>query len=541
MTTSSLGLGVTTALGALLTVAFLASMWRRRTEPMATPLLTLAGVLLVAVTVNYGLVAFAPVADDSWIYFVFLFSAIGLGLWIHFAFQYTGRGRRVTNVVATGITTMVVLLVVGPIVGALVLQPSVNQFISLIAPVTVFLLQALTIVSTYMLIAETTRANSLLVREALAQAGGILTLSFAPLLTSIYQAPASFPLLVGCSSACFLAAIHRYSLFETLPVARVVGRDQVINEIADPVVVVDTANTIQDINPASEEAFGLERSAVLNRPFVEVVPGRSDPETVADTEEPTRVRTADGRTFVVTADRVTDRRGRLYGYLLLYHDVTERRERERRLGVLNQLLTGAVRERIESVIGDAAALDPSQEGEDAAADRIWDTTTELMTLVSRTREVERAFTRDGEHATDAAAVISTVADGTGVQFETVPDGSPLVGISEQLLVTTLEILIDHAFEQAPDRIELGMADGRRQAVVRILGAEAARLEPRQSVDELAVELAGLAAEHAGGRVTLSDPESGRSSVRLSLPTVREDGDGIEGANRVSADGHGGAS
>lgn len=517
----TIALSVMTALAALVTGGFVVSMWRRRAEPMATPLLSFASVLLIAVVFHFGLVRWGSSYGDFWIYFVFLFSATALGLWIYFAFQYTGRGRRVTKLVGAAIVTMLFLLVVGPIAGGLGFQASVSQFINLVATVTVLLMQALTIVSVVLLVDETARRSAILFREALAQAGGILVLSFAPLIAGIYQQPVSFPVVVSICSGFFLVAVHRYSLFETLPVARVVGRDRVINEIADPIVVVDTATDIQDVNPASESAFGLDRAAVMGRQLGERVPGLAEPEAIADSGEPTRVKTGDGRTFTVTADRVTDRTGRLFGYLLMYHDVTERQERERRLGVLNQLLIGAVRERIQSVIADAEEVNRTTEQETAeAANRIWATTTDLISLVSRAREVERALTEDKDHVTDAREVVSQVTAGAEMGSVDVPSDPVPVAIADSLLVTILEILLADVIEDQVDSLELQANGDRGEAVIWIYGTPCSESEDGQPVDELAVELARLAAEHAGGTVELSAPEENRTHVGLTLPTAR---------------------
>jgi PAS domain-containing protein len=234
-----------------------------------------------------------------------------MGLWVYFTFRYTGRGRRVTTLVAVSILAMVGLSVLTAVLGELAWPNHSVELTNLVTGTSAVLVQALTIVSVFALVDETIQGNQYLFREALAHAGGILVFGFTPFVAGLYQEPTAVLAMVAVSSGLFLVAIHRYSLFDTLPVARVAGRDRVINEIAAPVMVVDPGGTVQDLNTAAERCFGVTAAAAVGRPLESIVHGPTEPAIIAEVGEPIPLRTPEGCTLTVSADRVTDSRDRL--------------------------------------------------------------------------------------------------------------------------------------------------------------------------------------------------------------------------------------
>ena len=522
---STLAFVAATAVALLTSGAFLASMWRRRAEPLALALLGVAAVSVLAVAVDFTLVrdVLHESSSEFWIFFVYLVSLVGMGLWVYFTFQYTGRGRRVTILVATAVVGAIVLTVVTAVLSNGVWGDGGDDVVNVVTGISTLSVQALTIVSVFMLVGETVETDSRLFREALAQAGGILTLGFAPFLSGVYQAPIAFPVMVTISSCLFLVAIHHYALFETLPVARVAGRDRVINEIADPVVVVDRGGVVQDLNPAGEACFGTSRSAAVGQPLAAVVPGPNEPAVIAGTGDPIPLQTRDGRTLTVSVDRVADSHGRLFGYMLVYRDITDRRERERRLGVLNQLLVGAVRDRMETVAATARRCCCEDPDATDPAEKIWGITTELTELVTRTRDVERAITEAGDGSADLTAALSSVAAADDGISLILPDADCSVAMDAELLETAIAILLADVFGDTPVDVAVTVEDD--VAVLRITPTDGATLPARRRrIDEFALELAGLAVEDAGGSLTVldSDPQGRGVVVRLPRSGQRQD-------------------
>lgn len=528
------GFGGVVSVALLTSSVFLVAMWRRRTEPLARPLLGVAAVSVLSVLVQFALVEdlLRKTGTEVWILSVYTASLPVLGLWVYFTFQYTGRGRQVTVSIAGAIGAMVGVTLLTVVFAPQIWPGRGNELVNAVTAVSTLLVQALTVVSVFTLLDETMRAPGYLYREALAHAGGVLLFGAAPFVASIYREPVAFPVVVTLSSLLFLVSITRYALFETLPVARVAGRDRVFNEIADPVIVVDRKATVKDLNPAAGACFGLDRSAAVGRPLGEAVQGPTDPELIAETGAPVHVEMADGRTLSVTADRVTDSRDRLFGYLLLYRDVTDRRDRERRLGVLNQLLVGAVRDRMEGVAATAATLTQGNGGRhepESVGEEVWQTTTELTELVTRAREVERALTTDGAGESELVEAVRTAAADDAVASLDLPDDGSRVAVRRSLLDTVLGLTLGDVFPGTP--VEAAVTAEGDSPTVRVSPAggppdDTGRSRPRGGpdgptgpVDEFAVELAGVAVEHAGGSLTVLDSEYRGRSVVVRFPSA----------------------
>ena len=268
-------------------------------------------------------------------------------------------------------------------------------------------------------------------------------------------------------------------------------------------IVVDRHGSVRDINPAGESVFAVDRAAALEGSLETLFPDSLDLESLAD--RTVERRGPGGRRLVVSADRVTDNRDRLFGYLLVCRDVTERRDRERRLGVLNELLVGALGEQMAEVADTSEALVDRDREVEPAAEEIWSTATELVELVARARDIERAL---GDHTgapTDAASIARSVAETHDVSVTT-PDGPVSCGLSPALLEAILETLFEELETAAS--AQLAVRSDRL-----VLTAEALALDP----DRPAVELVDIALEHVGGGLSMTD-DDGDSRLVLLVPT-----------------------
>jgi PAS domain S-box-containing protein len=134
------------------------------------------------------------------------------------------------------------------------------------------------------------------------------------------------------------AAVLTYGVFELwlldpLPIAR----RAVLEEMSDLVILVDERGLIGMVNEATEEAFGSERDLVGRH--VSAVLG-ADISLDDEEESLTVTTTVDGnrRQFRVNRSPLTDYRGTVLGQLLVCRDVTERRQRQRRLKRQNDRL-----------------------------------------------------------------------------------------------------------------------------------------------------------------------------------------------------------
>jgi PAS domain-containing protein len=438
------------AVALLASVVFLGVMARHREEPTARPLLALAVALVVGAGAHLVLVEFAPVrslfgsgvwstgfADGLWLLLAYDLGAVVALTWFLFALGYTGRGGFETPV-ATGAVGALLLALVGANAGFAGLAGPLGvgaRPLNVAVGVVLVLATALALIGAFLVLTVAARHRVFPAGQTAAVLGGVGVVLAVPFAATTADAPATTPLGITAASVCFSVAVVRYRLFETLPVATVVGRDRVGDEIAEGVLVVDAERRLRDLNPAAETLFDIEPTAAVGDSLERVAPGLPDPETLVD-GDPVDVRVGSGdessRVASVAADPVTDAQGRRVGYLLVCRDVTARRARAQRLGVLTQLVAGVTRDRMRAVADaadEAVAAESSPDespgegpsgdrspGEEpptveSAADRAWETSTRLAALVARVRDVDRALADRGDASTDPERAAGADADG----------------------------------------------------------------------------------------------------------------------------------
>lgn len=488
---------------------------------------------------------------------------VGGGFWFLFTLQYTGRGGRLipfTAAAMVGIWLLIILAVLVTDITPAAEVPAASN-LEFVLFVGSYLMGVLMIVGAALILTTSFERSAVRIGEALALAGGGALLAFASIAATTLQASVTTPAIVSLASGLFGVALARYPVFEAPPVARIAGRDRVIEELEDPVVVVDIDGRVRDLNPASEHYFDVDSAAVLGAPLEALLPTTIDPATVATTQEPVQLRTAAGATLTVRANRITDARDRGFGHLLVFRDVTERQRRERRLSVLNQLLTEAVSSRMHNV---AAAVEPlateSEAGDSVDAtpsvvgDRIRRETTGLLDLVARTRDIERTLAREGTGPIDVMAVVREVTTAltaeTSVDIGISSDDSIVAAaIGADGLETILELLLTDALERGATTIRIDGVGTDTGPELRLIedgamrkptaDADRAAADRPSARSELVVEMVRQAVRHVGGDVAVHTSEPGRRQTVLELPAVGGDAP-IKNDSRVADAGTAGA-
>jgi PAS domain S-box-containing protein len=168
-------------------------------------------------------------------------------------------------------------------------------------------------------------------------AGAVPTLATASHYFGLISLPADpTPLATMFAILLVLGVVMRYRLLNTLPIAR---RD-VIEHLADAVIIADAEGSILDLNPAAEALLGLPAGqasrAPLSRTIAQVSPDDDRHEiarALDDLEGTERIafplRTRDGRDLLVDAGCVQDGAGESTGQYAVLRDVTEARRYER--------------------------------------------------------------------------------------------------------------------------------------------------------------------------------------------------------------------
>jgi PAS domain S-box-containing protein len=252
-------------------------------------------------------------------------------------------------------------------------------------------------VGAFLLVRMSFRTNQLFRSQATA----LLVAMFVPMaanaLTVFQILPAGFDLTsVGFvfSGIVIAAAIFQGELLELAPVTRDLGREAVIDELDDRVVIVDEADRVVDVNPAAAEFVEANEETLVGQPLSALLPELAD---ALDGDG--------GDQFVIELDREDGSRyydvrvsslyrayGTVTGRLISLRDVTETRQREQRLDVLNRLLRHNLRNEMNVVRGNAELLESEVEGDARSrVERIKETVDTLMTRSDKVGQLSRTL------------------------------------------------------------------------------------------------------------------------------------------------------
>jgi diguanylate cyclase (GGDEF)-like protein/PAS domain S-box-containing protein len=171
-------------------------------------------------------------------------------------------------------------------------------------------------------------------------------LTGVPLVPSLKELDLN-PLAFAVWGIVIVLAIFRYGLFELAPIAR----DALIEMLSDGVIVLDTHSRLVDANPAAQSIFGW-RQVPVGQPAEKVMEHWIDEKALTGMDRLTRLDAelsqADGTRFYgVMISPLMDRRGLRLGYLVVVHDISDRKAVERRLHELSLVddLTGLTNRR----------------------------------------------------------------------------------------------------------------------------------------------------------------------------------------------------
>lgn len=228
------------------------------------------------------------------------------------------------------------------------------------------------------------------------------------------------------------------------------------------VVTINADGTIESWNPAAERTFGWTESDVLGAtpPFVprgmevawqtvreQVFTG----ETVTDVEMGWQ--TMDGGLVDVrlSAAPLKGADDRVDGMLVVVTDITEHREREQRLGVLDRVLRHNMRNDMNVIIGHAEILaaeldDPSVE---ESADMITRKATEVIELADKARDIESILSDQQavEHM-DVAPVVEDIAERHRAEHPDADIDVDVSGPSQVYAIDAIDLAIENLVENA---------------------------------------------------------------------------------------------
>jgi PAS domain S-box-containing protein len=332
--------------------------------------------------------------------------------------------------------------------------------------------------------------------------------------------------------------------------------------VPDSVVDADHDETgapvVQAVNPAFERTFGVDADAVVGKRLGEIIVPQTDDareeareinEQVRDgtpVEREVQRRTADGlRTFLLTMVPVDVEAGRRFA---LYTDVTERKQRRRRLEVLNRVLRHDLRNNM-SVIQTAteALADHADDDGREYIDIVEASAEELVSLVEKTRTIERTIDSDDyaagpvDAAESARRVVENVReDHPEAEIDVSAPSRALVGSDgylDQALENVVENAVEHNDTETP-RVSVTVdPDGDDETVAirvtddgpgipeteRELVVEDREITQLRHASGMGLWLVNWLVTRTGGDLDIADAEPRGSVVTLKLPRIDAEG------------------
>ncbi|WP_436932591.1 PAS domain-containing protein [Halosimplex halobium] len=518
--------------------------WRlrgARDRPGGTGLVAIAALLAVvslaeALVVGLGLpaAALAPLTQ------IVVFG--GAVCWTKFVIAYTGRGPG-----GRGVLALVVSLPVIGLVGALVrftpvlpmAEPvrSVGPVNALVSGVASAASWGILIGLSLLLIWDATRYASFERSRGVALSLVGFAVAGLPLVTSALELADTISIGTGAvvAQTGILAAltvgIAVGRPYRSLPIAEAIGRDAVVSNLNDAVVVVDGDARVVDMNEAAEELFEQPLDAVVREPLSALVDADLLGPDGLPGESTVQIGDAVGkRYFDVSVSQV--RRGDAVdaGYAVALRDVTDERIRGQRLEVLGRVLRHNVRNDMTAVYAMADAV--ADGGDERVAERLRETADSLVAVSERARAVEESMCLDP--ATDEPAdvgglvtEIAAVLREQGHDVSVTADDDTEVNRSPKLVASVCEHLLSYATGNAAGPVAVTVE--RRDTSVDVTAESDGRLLDEQDAaavtnggetqlehaDDLDIWAVSWGAERLGGEL-LPDCERGRR-VGVRIP------------------------
>lgn len=471
----TVGLSVVAAVALLGTATISSRYWG---EPGSMP--------FTALTATLGLTSatFAMGAVDPRAQLVgvpLLYCAVPV-LWAVFTFEFTGRydigslrrrfllaapaiyqsagyvgftvaGARVTGTPIGAVEVKTWFAVVTSVSGAaetVLMGLYIGMFLSL------FCLLGLLLVATAVLMGQLARYEHLGLDVALVLSVSVVGPWLMLMTADTVQAIASLdPVGIGLAVAVtfvvsgggLIASLGRYDLFAASPAAGAIGPDRILEDLSEPIVVVDHDERAIQLNPAARNVVGTDQHHIGRG--IEALLGHD----VASLEARGTI-DVDGvnghHQYEATVSEMTGQTGRKRGHAIVLRDVTGREVRQQRLEVLNRVLRHNLRNDLTAIRGRAEMLGTEGVDETVVRDVITETTDNLVALSDRAREVEQMLSApvSETQSCDLATVVSRIVGDVTAEHDvavtvTVPEGVT-VDVDERILRPVVSNLVVNA-------------------------------------------------------------------------------------------------
>ncbi|PSP94921.1 histidine kinase [Halobacteriales archaeon QS_4_62_28] len=247
-------------------------------------------------------------------------------------------------------------------------------------------------------------------------------------------------------------------MFEFHPATRREGERAAIEDLANPVVIVDEQDRIVTLNDAAQAVLGVDKTDALTRPLAAFL--REDAFDATDSTQRVTVQT-DGRRriYSLATTPLVDGGDRL-GSTVVLQDITDEIRREQRLQVLNRVVRHNLRNDMTVVQGFAEAANEAVADPEASdmLDTVERKALELVDLGEKARDIERVLAADRpQRATELRPLLAGIVD----ELDTdVPVSVDCPDVAIETDTETLRILCLALVENA---VEHGSTNPRSQA------------------------------------------------------------------------------
>ncbi|QLH78233.1 PAS domain-containing protein [Halosimplex rubrum] len=354
------------------------------------------------------------------------------------------------------------------------------------------------------------------------------------------------------------AALFRGRLLSITPATRQLGREAVIGEMDDRIVILDDEDRVVDVNPAAARLLDVDPQAVVGTPIGTAAPRLASAiESGSAGQADLELGGADGRRYYdVRVSRLYRSYGGVAGRVVSFRDVTDRRQHEQRLDVLNRVLRHNLRNELNVVAGNAELLRQDVEGSDDVRrrlDRIEETVDGVVARSEKIGHVSRMVDEECDREFAAAERVDSLADSVETEYDGVtvtvdlPDGLTVVGgpCLERAFEELLENAAEHAGEtptvevraaECPDGfVEIRVADDgpgiedQERTVI-----EAGRETALEHGSGVGLWLVNWVVRECGGSAEFTDGGDGCTVVLRLQRADAVDGDGLDDSGGESA-------
>lgn len=394
--------------------------------------------------------------------------------WFVFVVQYAGIRPEVkpATVLLLGVPHLFILVQIG--VGW---TDTGNAFLESIGTLVLVYILLLASGGTYLLLRAVYSAGHLSLGHGIATSAAAI----GPFVTWTTINPAEIPDGVTATGRAFVfavgagvpvlalgAAILQYDLFERTPSISTLGKNALISETDDLMLVVNDDDRIVNVNESVIETVNCDRAGALGSSLSAVL--GQDTEQLR-TAETVTVRVGQStRQYDTQVMDMTGPHNNVLGAMISLRDVTERQLREQRLAVLNRVLRHNLRNDVDVIKGNAESLP----ADDTRVETIIDTAESIRTYGTRARTIQEYVSEPAQTVrVDIPVVMQAVIDTvdaaeTDMSVSVESPASVQIATDKQALQAALESAIDNAVTYGDSTVTITVEKHPGQVEIKVI-------------------------------------------------------------------------